>query len=85
MGHFSSLQQDLHAERHCWLSRFGKHESAEYRMLGSSVGISSVSIVSVSVAYREQVRKILRKNEYRKRNQLISDGLPRTSKTDDSY
>ena len=37
------------------------------------------------VLYREHVRKILRKNEFRKQNQPISDGFPGISKTDDSY
>ena len=37
------------------------------------------------VSYRERVRKIPHKNEYRKWNRPISDGFPRTSKTDDSY
>ena len=41
MGHFPyyirTLQQNLHAGRNCWLSRFRKHESAAYRMLESSV------------------------------------------------
>ena len=37
------------------------------------------------VSYRERVWKIPHNNEYRKRNWPISDGFPRTSKTDDSY
>ena len=37
------------------------------------------------ISYRERVWKIPHKNEYRKRNWLINDDFPRTSKTDDSY
>ena len=37
------------------------------------------------VSYHERVWKIPHKNEFRKRNQPISDGFPQTSKTDDSY
>ena len=36
------------------------------------------------VSYREHVRKIWHKNEYRKRNRPTSDGFPQTWKTDDS-
>ena len=37
------------------------------------------------VSYRERVQKLPHINEYRKQNRPISDGSPRTSKTDDSY
>ena len=56
------------AGRHCWLSCFRKHESTEYR--------DPVLLV----LYRELVRQIPRKKEYRKGNRTISYGFPCTSK-----